>query len=112
MAKKALPKYIVITDKENDTEYKLGYTRRVILDMESDGFNINEIDSKPLAAMNMLFTRSFDRFHPEVSLEKREEIYDELGDKSELMLALVDLWSYTVEGLTSNQNTRLKWKMV
>ncbi len=110
--KKARPKYIVIKDKDNEKEYKLGFTREVLSKMESDGFNISELESMPITTMTMLITYSFERFHPMLTDDQRLEIFDDLENKEELIPALTTLWANCVEGLTSSQNNRLKWKMV
>jgi len=64
--------------KYKDKTYKLYYTRRSIMQMEADGFKINEAEDKPLSTLFNLFKGSFLAEHGYISDDAVDEIFDNI----------------------------------
>lgn len=67
---------MIITDEEENREYTLEYSRRTVSKVERAGFNINEIESKPMTMVYLMFWGAFLMHHPHMSQEQTDKILD------------------------------------
>ena len=88
-----------INFKFEDTEYTLCFTKRTVQALEASGFNIQDIDSKMATTIPLLFAGAFKAKHPFVKQDKIDAIYAALPNKTDLLSALVECYSETIEGL-------------
>lgn len=98
--------------KYKGVKYNLGFSSRSIQEMERRGFHICEVPEKTLTLLPDLFAGSFIKNHPTVSPEVVDEIYTRIDDKSELLGALVDLYTIAVNEYIAEleKGNGLKWK--
>lgn len=78
----------------NDRKYTLEYSRETVKQMESQGFKISEIESKPLTTIQMLFAGAFLMHHKVVFGNKNlcEEIYNSMKNRDELITTLAEMY--------------------
>lgn len=88
-----------INFKYDDVAYTLCFTKRTVQQLEASGFNIQSIDGKMATSIPLLFAGAFKAKHPFVKQAKIDEIYAALTNKADLISALVDCYSETLEGL-------------
>jgi len=81
--------------------YTLEYSRNTVKQMEAQGFQIDEIWSKPLTSVLTLFSGAFLMHHPNVFRNKAlcEEIYRSLPGRDKLLETLVQLYQEPVLSL-------------
>ncbi len=85
--------------KADGKEYTLEFTRETVKSMERQGFNINDISSKPVTAVEALFVGSFLAHHPTVKRDKVITLYYKVPDKNGLMAKLSEMYSEPVSAL-------------
>lgn len=104
-----------ITFTYGKTEYNLEYSRQSVKTMESQGFILDELSSKPMTMIPMLFQGAFQKNHRGMKRNLMDEIYDNISDKTGLMQALVELYAETLSTLTEdseNEQGNVVWAMV
>lgn len=75
---------MVITDPDTGREYTLEYSRRTVAKAEQAGLNINELESKSMTMLPLLFWGAFLMHHPGMTREQTDKIlFDGLGGLSE-----------------------------
>lgn len=84
------------------TEYTLEYSRQSVKTMESQGFVLDELTSKPMTMIPMLFQGAFIKHHRGVKRAVIDEIFDAIGDKTALMEALMEMYGDTLSSLTDS----------
>ncbi len=73
-------KPMVITDPDDSREYTLEYSRRTVSKVEMAGFDINQIETKPVTMIPLLFWGAFLMHHPHMTREQTDKIlFDGLG---------------------------------
>lgn len=93
-----------------DQDYVLEYTRKSVKIMENNGFNINEIDTKPMLMVPILFRGAFLSKHKFVKDDVIDDIYKNINHKSELLEALVEMYTDTIESLFDEpESGNLEW---
>lgn len=101
-------KQIKFTYKDQD--YILEYTRKTVKVMEGNGFNINEIDTKPMLMVPILFRGAFLSKHRFVKDEVVDDIYKNISHKTELIETLVEMYTDTIETLFDEpESGNLEW---
>ena len=97
-------------------EYVLEYNRQSVKTMESQGFVLEELTTKPMTMIPLLFAGAFMKNHSGKDGVKRkviDEIFEEIGDKTALMEALMEMYADTLGSLTeSNSEGNVTWAMV
>lgn len=94
-------------------EYVLEYSRQSVKTMESQGFVLDEITSKPMTMIPLLFSGAFYKNCKGVKRNVIDEIYDGIGDKTALMQALMEMYAETLATLTDeNAEGNVTWTMV
>lgn len=87
----------------NDKEYTLEYNRQSVRMMESQGFVLDQISSKPVTMIPMLFSGAFAKNHRGIKRALIDEIYDECPDKTGLLNALMEMYAETLSSLTDEK---------
>ena len=97
-------------------EYVLEYNRQSVKTMESQGFVLEELTTKPMTMIPLLFAGAFMKNHSGKDGVKRkviDEIFEEIGDKTALMEALMEMYADTLASLTDSSNEgNVTWAMV
>ena len=97
-------------------EYVLEYNRQSVKTMESQGFVLEELTAKPMTMIPLLFSGAFIKNHSGKDGVKRkvvDEIFEEIGNKTALMEALMEMYADTLASLTDSSNEgNVTWAMV
>ena len=94
-------------------EYILEYNRQSVKTMESQGFVLEELAAKPMTMIPLLFQGAFIKNHRGIKRNLMDEIFEEIGDKTALMEALMEMYAETLGSLTdSNGEGNATWAMV
>lgn len=75
------------------TQYTLEFTRRTVQEMERNGFIADEIDTKPMTVLPMLFEGAFLAHHRWVKKDLVHEIFDRMVHKDELIGKLAEMYN-------------------
>ncbi len=96
-------------------EYILEYNRQSVKTMENQGFVLEELTAKPANMIPLLFAGAFIKNHSGKDGVKRkviDEIYNEIGDKTALLEALMEMYAETLSTLTEgNGEGNVTWAM-
>ena len=93
---------IVLTYEKK--EYVLEYSRQSVKPMEGQGFVLDEIASKPMTMIPMLFSGAFIKNCRGTKRAVIDAIYDGIADKTALMEALMEMYAETLSTLTDNND--------
>ena len=94
-------------------EYILEYNRQSVKTMESQGFVLDELTAKPMTMIPLLFQGAFIKNHRGIKRNLMDEIFEEIGDKTALMEALMEMYAETLTSLTDgNGEGNATWAMV
>jgi hypothetical protein len=75
---------MVITDPDEGREYTLEYSRKSVAKTESAGLDVNQLESKSMTMIPLLFWGAFLMHHPHMTKEQTDKIlFDGLGGLSE-----------------------------
>ena len=96
------------------TEYTLEYSRQSVKTMESQGFVLAELTSKPMTMIPMLFSGAFIKNHRGMKRNLIDEIFDNIENKTGLMEALMEMYAETLSSLTEGTagEGNVSWAMV
>ena len=98
-------------------DYTLEYNREAIKYMEAKGLDIEQITSKPLTMIELLWQGAFLKNHRKEKVDKIQEIYGNIGNKSELNAALSEMFLETYSALigdsdeADDNSKNISWKM-
>lgn len=98
-----------------DKEYTLEYSRQSVRTMEQQGFVLDELTSKPMTMIPMLFQGAFIKNHKGVKRNLIDEIYKGIGNRSELMEALMEMYAETLSSLMDDDTEdggNVSWALV
>ena len=102
---------IVLTHENK--EYELEFNRQSVKMMESQGFVLDELTSKPMTMIPLLFNGAFIKNHRGIKRNLMDEIFEEIGDKTALMEALMEMYAETLSTLTEGSGEgNATWAMV
>lgn len=103
-----------ITISYDKKEYALEYSRQSVRTMESQGFVLDDISSKPMIMIPMLFQGAFIKNHRGIKRNLMDEIYEEISDKTGLISALMEMYVETLSTLTDDKEDagNATWAMV
>ena len=103
-----------ITLTYDNKEYELEYSRQSVRTMEAQGFVLNDIETKPVTMIPMLYQGAFMKNHKGIKRNLMDEIYDELNDKTGLIAALMEMYVETLSTLTDDKEDagNATWVMV
>lgn len=91
---------IVLTHENK--EYVLEYNRQSVKQMEAQGFVLDEITSKPMTMIPLLFEGAFIKNCKGTKRKLIDEMYEGIGDKTGLMGALMEMYAETLSTLTED----------
>jgi len=91
-----------ITFEYDGQKYELEYTRATVRQMENSGFNIAEIDSKPVTRIPQLWSGAFICHHRKLTQEKINEIYKHMARKDELIEKLATMYYEAISTLVDD----------
>lgn len=80
-------------------DYTLGYTRKTVKQMSQAGFNIEDVTAKPLIGVPQLFAGAFLQYHRGIRQELTDAIWEELTNKENLLLALIEMYQEPIDSL-------------
>lgn len=96
-----------------DKQYTLEFNRSTIMALERGGFKIADIESKPMSTLPKLFFGAFEVHHSGVKQSKREEIYEHMTNKSDLIEKLALMYQDVLESLVDepdeNDSKNIQW---
>lgn len=96
-------------------EYKLEYNRKAVADIEAMGFNVSEVTSKMATMLPLMFRGAFLKNHPSTKREEIEEIYGNIGNKSELVAELssriTECYQSLIEDNEATDEGNASWKI-
>lgn len=98
----------------NGKKFMLEYNRQSVKTMEAQGFNLEEVSSKPMTMIPMLFAGAFIKNHKGTKRATIDEIFDDAGDKTGLMQALMEMYGETLSTLTEDKEAEgnVSWAVV
>lgn len=91
-----------ITFSYNGKDYKLEFTRRTVQEMEREGFEVDNIQSKPMTALPALFAGAFKANHRFMKRELVDEIYQAMPNKEGLIQKLAEMYNEPLQSLLSD----------
>ena len=106
-------KPMIITDPEEGREYTLEYSRRTVAKTEQAGLDVNQLESKSMTMVTLLFWGAFLMHHPNMTKEQTDKIlFDGLGglNKDE-MEYLGKLYAAPLQTLISSEDEKNPRKM-
>lgn len=89
--------------KHDGKEYTLEYNRQTVRSLEAMGFNPEEVGSKPMTMIPLLFNGAFDKNHRGMKRNLKDEIYEAITDKSSLLQALFEMYVETLSSLMADK---------
>ena len=102
----------IVLNHENK-EYELEYNRQSVKLMESQGFVLDEITSKPMTMIPLLFSGAFIKNCKGTKRSVIDDIFDGIGDKTSLMQALMEMYAETLSTLTDDVGEgNVSWTLV
>lgn len=102
----------IVLNHENQ-EYELEFNRQSVKLMESQGFVLDEITSKPMTMIPLLFSGAFIKNCKGVKRNIIDKIFDSVDDKTGLMQALMEMYAETLSTLTDSVGEgNVSWTLV
>ena len=102
----------IVLNHENK-EYELEFNRQSVKMMESQGFVLDELTSKPMTMIPLLFSGAFIKNCKGTKRAIIDEIFDGIGDKTGLMQALMEMYAETLATLTDDAGEgNVSWTLV
>lgn len=92
-----------ITISYDKKDYVLEYSRQSVRTMEAQGFVLDDIAAKPMMMIPMLFQGAFIKNHRGIKRNLMDEIYEEINNKTDLITALMELYTETLSTLTDDK---------
>ena len=95
-------------------EYTLEFNRQSVKTMEAQGFVLDEISTKPMSMIPMMFYGAFYKNHRGVKRAVVDEMYEAIGGKSELLQVLIEMYAETLATLTDDTEDagNVSWAVV
>lgn len=94
--------------KSNKKSYRLEYNRSSIVRMEENGFNVSNIDTKPLSTITLLIRGAFYMHNPSLSDEEIDKIAEQVGDGQGFIQVLTQMYQDALTSLTSGKDDTTK----
>ena len=99
--------------KHNNKEYVLEYNRKSVQMMEGQGFVLNEIEARPMTMIPLLFQGAFLKNCKGTKRAVIDEIYDSIGNKTDLMNVLIEMYAETLSTLTDDsEEGNVTWEQM
>lgn len=101
--------------EDNGEKYVLEYNREAIKVLETQGFSVSEMATKPMTMLPMAFQGLFYKNHRKVKKSYIDECYDRFSDKEKLIEIIADMLAESYNSLTEdadNEQAKLEWKII
>lgn len=101
-----------ITFEYDGKPYTLEFTKRTVRQMEQNGFIASKIDDMPRTMIPMLFNGAFLANHPFMKDSLKEEIYEAMENKADLISVLGEMYNEPIEALVAEPEEgakNVKW---
>lgn len=95
------------------TDYTLEYTRKTVKQMQANGFDIKEIDTKATLVVPELFAGSFLAHHRGIKQEDINAIFNQIVDKYGLTTKLIEMYNEPIAAMMADpeeSESNLTWK--
>lgn len=97
-------------------DYILEYNREAIKYMESRGLDLSAIQKQPITMVEILWQGAFFKNHRKENFSRIQEIYENIGNKTELNAALSEMFYETYSILIGDNEDEknpknISWKM-
>jgi len=104
-------KQIRIEDSDNGREYVLEFDRSIVLQLDKDGFDIQNANKHPVSTMTDLFKAAFLKNHPNTKENDILDVLKNIDDKEGLFKALAEMYAEPLESLfgKSKNSKNLQW---
>jgi hypothetical protein len=97
----------------DNKEYELEFNRQSVKMMESQGFVLDEITSKPMTMIPLLFSGAFIKNCKGTKRSVIDDIFEGISDKTGLMQALMEMYAETLSTLTDDVGEgNVSWTLV
>ncbi len=95
-------------------DYSLEFNRQSVRVLEGQGFVLDEVTTKPMTMVPMLFYGAFMKNHRGIKRNLVDEIYDSMKDKTGIIHALIELYAETLNSLTDDNDDEgnVSWAVV
>ena len=97
----------------NDKKYKLEYNRASIVKMEEKGFDVQDIESKPISTIVMLERGAFYMHNPSLEDDEIDAICENVGGDEKFIAKLTELYMDALKSLTGDKKDKsknVKWE--
>lgn len=84
-------------------EYTLEYTRKTVEMMETAGFNMDDITTKPMTAIPMLFRGAFLAHHKNIEQSLCDEIMNQVTDIKGLIRELNNMYVEPINAMLDDE---------
>lgn len=94
-------------------DYILSLTRKSVEWLESQGFNVADVEKKPITSYMLMFRAGFIQDYPEVDGEKLYDQYEaEGGDASEVVSFLIEEYANFIKSLADTKSKKKKMEIL
>lgn len=101
-----------ITLNYEKKDYVLEYNRQSVRAIESQGFVLDEITTKPMTMIPLLVSGAFMKNCKGTKRATIDAIYDGIQDKGGFMNALIEMYAETLSSLTDdNEEGNVTWTL-
>ena len=101
----------IVLNYEKD-EYVLEYSRQSVKQIEGQGFVLNELQSKPMTMIPLLFEGAFIKNCRGTKRKVIDKIYESIPDKTALIEALIEMYADTMSSLMDdNDEGNVTWTL-
>ena len=104
---------ILLKSNDGKHSYKLEYNRSSIVRMEENGFNVADIDKKPISTITLLIRGAFYMHNPSLTDSEIDEITEQVGNSVGLVEGLVQMYQDALTSLAGGSKKdakNFKWE--
>lgn len=94
----------------NGVDYTLEYNRSAVRAMESQGFVLEDMETKPMTIIPILVEGAFRMHHSNIKRSTIDEIFNSIGNKTDFYMALGEMYADCVKSLMDDEEKNLEWK--
>lgn len=102
----------VIRFEYEGKNYVIGFNRKTVKQMEREGFNLDEFETKPVTSISDLFAGAFKMNHRFEKREVIEKIHASFDNKEKLTEKLMQMYSDTVKSLMADDENEDKENLI
>ena len=96
-----------------DKDYELSLTRKSVIWLEKQGFDLTKVEQQPITTYNMMFEAGFKQDYPEINASELLEKYEEEGgDITEVVTFLIEEYVAFINALTDTKSKKKKMEII